>query len=203
MHKEILTKNQQELLPKLKVFSQDLGLVGGTAIALQIGHRKSVDFDLFSEKEFDNAKIRNSIVKIGKIDRVIRDEKDQYEPVLNGVRVTFLRYPFKISFTEKLGDVLKMPDLLTLSAMKAYTLGRRAKWKDYVDLYFVIRNYHGLAEIVKRAKKIFGKEFNEKNLRVQLAYFKDIDFSEKIIFMPGYEVSDKEIQKALIKWSVE
>ena len=46
MHKEILTKEQLELLPTIKFFSKDFGLVGGTAIALHIGHRHSIDFDL-------------------------------------------------------------------------------------------------------------------------------------------------------------
>ena len=52
MHKEILTKEQVELLPLLKEFKGKFYLVGGTAIALHIGHRRSIDFDLFSEKKF-------------------------------------------------------------------------------------------------------------------------------------------------------
>lgn len=46
MHKEILTKNQSKLLELVSLFSDDFGLVGGTAIALQIGHRESIDFSL-------------------------------------------------------------------------------------------------------------------------------------------------------------
>ena len=47
MHKEIFTKEQTDLLPLIKEFSKDFILVGGTAIALHIGHRQSIDFDLF------------------------------------------------------------------------------------------------------------------------------------------------------------
>ncbi|MEA2064850.1 MAG: hypothetical protein U9O66_00955 [Patescibacteria group bacterium] len=47
MHKKILTKEQKELLPLIKKFIKKFGLVGGTAIALQIGHRESIDFDFF------------------------------------------------------------------------------------------------------------------------------------------------------------
>ncbi|MCB6599156.1 hypothetical protein LI118_17050, partial [Erysipelatoclostridium ramosum] len=72
---------------------------------------------------------------------------------------------------------IKLPDLLTLAAMKAYALGRRAKWKDYVDLYFAMKDYFPISAIVKKAKGIFGAEFNEKIFRAQLAYFKDIDYS--------------------------
>jgi hypothetical protein len=46
-----------------------------------------------------------------------------------------------------------MQDLLTLAAMKAYELERRTKWKDYVDLYFIINKYHSINKIVKKAKK--------------------------------------------------
>ena len=64
MHKEILTKEQVELLPIVVGFSRDFGLVGGTAIALHIGHRESIDFDLFSFEEFNNLTIRNKIAKV-------------------------------------------------------------------------------------------------------------------------------------------
>ena len=202
MHKEILTQEQTGLLPLLKQFSKDFFLVGGTATALYIGHRRSVDFDLFTYKEFDNAKIRNKLLKIRKIERVLRDENGQYTIVVSGVRFTFFYYPFAINLSENFEDVIKLPDLITLAAMKAYALGRRAKWKDYVDLYFVMKQYHGIDKIIQKAKQIFGREFNEKLFRTQLAYFKDIDYSEKIIYMKGFSVNDKVIQKALQGFSL-
>lgn len=202
MHKEILTKEQIKLLPLVKKFSKDFCLVGGTAIALHIGHRRSVDFDLFTAKKFDNAKIREKIVKSGKIERVVRDEMGQYTVSVFGVRLTFFQYPFLIKASENFESVIKMPDLLTLSAMKAYALGRRAKWKDYVDMYFIMRDYHALQEIIQKAKKIFGREFNEKMFRVQLAYFRDIDYSEKVIYMKGFKVPDSRIKKSLIDFSL-
>jgi len=77
--------------------------------------------------------------------------------------------------------------------MKAYALGRRAKWKDYVDLYFIMKYYRGIKKVIKKAKNIFGNEFNEKMFRVELAYFKDIDFSEKIIYLKGFEKKTKKL----------
>ena len=82
--------------------------------------------------------------------------------------------------------------------MKAFALGRRAKWKDYVDLYFIMRDYYSISEIIKKANQIFKKEFNEKIFRTQLAYFKDIDYSEAVIFMPGLEVNEEKIKQELI-----
>jgi len=96
-----------------------------------------------------------------------------------------------------------MADLLTLAALKAYALGRRAKWKDYVDLYFVMRDCLNLQEIIQKSKEIFKESFNEKNFRSQLSYFDDIDYSEKVIFTEGNRVKDNEIKKALIDFSLQ
>jgi hypothetical protein len=203
MHKEVLTQKQLNLLPLLKVFSKNFGLVGGTAIALYLGHRKSIDFDLFSLKEFDHLKIRKEILKFKKPFKIIVNEKEQYSIFINGVKITFLHYPFKIKFSKNFENIINLPDLLTLSAMKAYTLGRRAKWKDYVDLYFIMKHYGGIKKVIKKAKNIFGNEFNEKMFRAELAYFKDIDFSEKIIYLKGFEKKDEEIKRTLINFSLQ
>ena len=202
IHKEILTKEQKELLPLVESFSKNFGLVGGTAIALYIGHRESIDFDLFSVKEFDNGKIRKKISKFKKIDNVFRDETGQFTLVVNRVRFTFFHYPFNIKFNKKFGYSIKMPDILTLAAMKAYALGRRPKWKDYVDLYFIIKDYCPISEIIKRAQDIFKGEFNKKLFRSQLSYFDDISYAEKIIWMKGFETSEKIIKKNLIEFSL-
>lgn len=203
MHKNVLNNKQLKLLIQFKNLSADFCLVGGTAIALYIGHRESIDLDLFSNKEFKNSTIQRKISHQNKIEKVLIDELDEYTILAGGVRTTFFNYPFKIDFSEKLNNIIKLPDLLTLAAMKAYALGRRAKWKDYVDLYFIIKDYHSIKEIVKKAKQIFGKEFNEKIFRTQLAYFKDIDKSEEIIYKKGFKIDDKFVEKALIKFSLE
>ncbi len=62
MHKEILSKKQIDFFPHLKKFSNDFGLVGGTAIALHLGHRQSIDFDLASPKEVNMSVIRKKIL---------------------------------------------------------------------------------------------------------------------------------------------
>jgi len=86
--------------------------------------------------------------------------------------------------------------------MKAFALGRRAKWKDYVDLYFIIKDHFSISEISKRGNEIFRGEFNEKLFRSQLAYFDDINYSETIIFMPGFEIDDEKIKQKLIEFSL-
>lgn len=203
MHKEVLTVEQAKLLLLVSKFIKDFGLVGGTAIALQIGHRQSIDFDLFSAKEFNNAKVRKMIMKSGhKIGKVYKDEAGQFTFFVDEVQFTFFHYPFKIEFSEQFEKILRMPDLLTLAAMKAYTLGRRAKWKDYVDLYFIINKYHSMEKIVNRGRAIFDGEFNGRIFREQLAYFKDIDYREEVVYLKGFAVSDKIIKNKLIEFSL-
>ncbi len=204
MHKDILDEKQLELLPLVQKFRDKFGLVGGTAIALHIGHRESIDFDLFCCETIDNSKIRNTIKTHFDNDidiKVIRDEVGEYSVFLKGVKFTFFHYPFQIEFDVAFEDIINTTNLLTLSAMKAYALGRRAKWKDYVDLYFIFKQY-SLDEVAQNTKNIFGDEFNAKNFREQLNYFDDIDYTEKIIFHNKMDVSDEEIKKTLSKISV-
>lgn len=63
MHKQVLSKEQLELLPLIKLFAKEYYLVGGTAIALHIGHRRSVDFDLFTNKNLKRRSIKSIIEK--------------------------------------------------------------------------------------------------------------------------------------------
>jgi len=197
-----LTKEQLELLPLVAMFSQNFRLVGGTAIALQIGHRESIDFDLFTLREFRNENIKKRISSIKSIDKVTRDEQGQYTMIINDVFFTFFHYPFEIEFSEKFEDTIKMPDLLTLAAMKIYALGRRAKWKDYVDLYFIMKDFYNIGEIINKAKEIFGREFNEKIVREQLSYFDDINYLQEVVYKEGFETDSEIIKKALTEASL-
>lgn len=86
--------------------------------------------------------------------------------------------------------------------MKIFALGRRAKWKDYVDLYFIIKDFHPLSEIIQQAEKIFGDEFNEKICREQLLYFNDINYSGEINYKKGFEVKDEVVKRGLINFSL-
>ena len=203
MHKEILTITQLKLLTIVKLFSKNFGLVGGTAIAFHLGHRESIDFDLFSFNEFNNYSIKTKIAKNAAIDTILVNKKGEYTFLIGGVKFTFFQFPYKINFSESFGDIIKLPDLLTLAAMKAFALGRRAKWKAYVDLYFILKADHTVSKITAKGVEVFGNEFNEKIFRTQLAFFEDIDYSEQIIYKDGFSVDDETIKKALVEFSLE
>lgn len=196
MHSNILSQEQQELFPLLQQFRDSFGLVGGTAIALHLGHRRSIDFDLFSHTSFNIQNIRTTIRKQWSIDHIFIQGQDELTILVHGVKLTFYRFPFTILFSQEINQIIAMPDLVTLGAMKVFALGKRAKWKDYVDLYFI---FHALKydELIQKATELFGNEFNEKLFRVQLSYFVDVDYSEEVEFMEGFEVSKEDIQKYL------
>jgi hypothetical protein len=201
MHKEILTKEQIELLPLVKQFRKEFYLVGGTAIALQIGHRRSIDFDLF---KFSSIRPKRILTKIGSADipfSVTRRVQEQLNVTINQVKFTFYEYPFDIEANIELEDILRMPSLIDLSAMKAYALGRRSKWKDYVDFYFLLKDHFTLNEISAQAEKIYGQLFSPKLFRAQLCYFNDIDYIESVEFLvpvpSGKEIKDFLTEKAL------
>ena len=178
-------------------------MVGGTAIALHLGHRRSIDFDLFSGKAFGNQSILNKISSFGAIDQVIVNRLDELTLITNGVKVTFFNFPYNIIYSDNFGYRIKIPDLLTLASMKAFALGQRAKWKDYVDLYFIIKNNFSISKISEKGREIFGSVFNEKLFRSQLAYFEGINYKEVVEFLPGFEIRDEIIKEKLIEFSLE
>lgn len=201
MQNKVLSHQQASILPLLHKFNNEFGLVGGTAIALQLGHRQSIDFDLFTNKEFDNLRLRSVILESNHIDKTIIDSNDELTVIVDGVKLTFYKYPYQLMFTEKFENLIFMPDLLTLSAMKAFALGRRAKWKDYVDMYFLIQKL-GFASVVKKSEDMFRQEFNQKLFRSQLSYFEDIDFTEEVIYLSDNPPSQKEIESYLIAQAI-
>jgi hypothetical protein len=197
MHLEILNKEQQDLLPFIKKYTKNYYLVGGTAIALHLGHRTSVDFDLFTEGIVNRVTIKKQVVASGFSSSVIVEKQDQIHFTINNVKLTFFQFPFAIHAELYHQSYFRLPDLLTLSAMKAFALGGRGKWKDYVDLYFILKSHFTVAEICNKAKELFTDVFNPILFNKQLCYFSDIRYDEQIEFMPCFEVSEQEVKDFL------
>ena len=203
MHNEILTDKQKELLPYLTRFKRSFYLVGGTAIALYLGHRRSIDFDLFSYSRLKKPDIWRKLKDIPYVKKRIFESTDQLHLYINEIKVTFFNYPFQVPHSTNIDKVIEMPSLLSLAAMKAFALGRRAKWKDYVDLYFLIKNHFSIKDISEEASILFEDQYSGKLFRQQLAFHKDIDYSEQIEFMSGFEAKEEEIKTYLIEKALE
>jgi hypothetical protein len=192
MHKEILSEDQLLLLPLVGQFKREFYLAGGTAVALYIGHRRSID--LFKITQLNHKKILSKISESQYQFTVNLRFTEQLNLNIGPVKFTFLEYPFKIDAKNKFESYIRMPDLIDLAAMKAYALGRRSKWKDYVDLYFILKDYYSIKKITEKAGKIFEQLFSEKLFRAQLSYFNDIDYTEAIdyLFTIPSEIEIKE-----------
>jgi effector-binding domain-containing protein len=80
--------------------------------------------------------------------------------------------------------------------MMTYALGGRAKWKDYVDLYFILKNHFSLNQIIDNTDIVFGNFFNAKLLLEQLSFYEDIDNSEPVIYL-NEKPSDEKIKTFL------
>ncbi|MBR5081717.1 MAG: nucleotidyl transferase AbiEii/AbiGii toxin family protein [Bacteroidales bacterium] len=200
-HKEILNVKQIELLPLIGEFKREYYLVGGTAIALYLGHRRSIDFDLFKFAQLNRKKNLEKIQSSGFPSIVAWNVTDQMNLVVNEVKITFFQYPFQIKANNDFDNIIRLPELLDLAAMKAYALGRRSKWKDYVDLYFLLKSNFSLDEISQRAVEVYGELFSDKLFRSQLSYFEDIDYSEEVDYIIANPPSDNEIKQYLIEVS--
>lgn len=202
MHKEILNTNQIALLPTMAQFKREYYLVGGTAIALYLGHRRSIDFDMFRYAAINHKKNLDKLSKAGFQCMVTRRVEEQMNLMLNGVKVTFFQYPFPIEPMEKFEKFFRLPSLLQLSAMKAYALGRRSKWKDYVDLYFLLKDHFTIAEISECATDLFGELYSEKLFRSQLCYFEDVDYTEQVEYMISNPPTDEQIKQSLTEFAL-
>jgi len=197
MHLDILNSNQKELLPYLKSFNRNFYLVGGTAIALHLGHRRSIDFDLFTQSHLVKHRIKSKLNLIPFKQVPTFEDIDQLHLNIHHVKMTFFSFPYDIKHPVKIGSHITMPDLLTLASMKAFALGRRSKWKDYVDLFFILKAHFSIKEICREAEINFPSQFSEKLFRQQLAFHKDIDHSEQIEYIIP-EIPAKEIKEFLI-----
>ncbi len=133
---------------------------------------------------------------------VTRRVDEQLNLTINDVKFTFFEYPYPVEATCKFEDIIKLPDLLTLAAMKAFALGRRSKWKDYVDLYFILKDHYSVKEIVEIADRIYVQLFSEKLFRAQLSYFDDIDYSEEVEYLTK-PPSNAEIKNFLTNKALE
>jgi hypothetical protein len=202
MHPEIFSKSQVELLPHLKKFQRSFYMAGGTAIAFHLGHRRSIDFDLFTPARLVKHRIKRKLSEVPFTRVTLFEEFDQIHLLVNSVKLTFFTFPYQIEHGVSVDSFISIPSLITLASVKAIALAGRAKWKDYVDLYFILKDHYTIEEISKTASVNFGQMFSEKLFREQLAFHKDINYSEPIDYL-STPVPEDEIKSFLIEKAID
>jgi hypothetical protein len=184
-----------ELLKKImseKTFS-DFNLVGGTSLALQIGHRNSIDIDLFGNQPIDFELFIAILKKIGKTE-IFKSSKNILITQINEIKVDFVNYTYPLLEKPFEIDGIRMLSKKDIAAMKLNAIAGRGSKKDFIDLYFLLNEF-SLREMMDFycSKYLDGSEFmvykslsyfEEANLQPEPKMFKDFNWEickQKII----------------------
>ena len=132
-----------ELLKKLMAVSvlDNFYLVGGTALALHLGHRISVDLDLFTNLEFDTQQIIHELGNSISISKVIGEAKNTLNLVIDNVEVDILRHDYSLLEPTITIDNIRLLSDKDIAAMKLSAIARRGSKKDFYDIYFLLQSY--------------------------------------------------------------
>lgn len=180
MHEETLTQNTKSVLDALgdSGVSRDFYLAGGTALALYFGHRFSVDLDWFAEKFEYTLSFRRRLEKLGRLG-IDNESENTFNGTLNGVKVSFFEYPYPlIAPKESYQENVYLAGLPDIAAMKLEAIGTRGSYKDFIDVYFLLRQY-SVEELLSFVRKKFARlDYNETHLLKALTYFEDASGTE-------------------------
>lgn len=188
----ILDKKRTKLLPLLKEFKNEFYLAGGTGLALQIGHRKSEDFDFFSFKNFNLNSVQEKVNLVFKnySVKVLQYEPDTFTIIIDDeIKISFFNIQQKVLLPILENEWFKLCTDLEIGAMKIAAL-LRAAFRDYVDLFFLLKKYKVEDILLLCEKKYPGFE-KSVYLKALLSY-DDIEITP-IQYIEGYERKPKEI----------
>ena len=189
-----------ELLEKVmseKLFS-DFNLVGGTALSLQIGHRNSIDIDLFGNSEINSDLFIEKLSEFGEV-KVTQSTKNILITKINDVKVDFVNYKYPL-----LSECLRIENIRMLStkdiaAMKLNAIAGRGSKKDFIDLYFLLNEF-SLEEMVS----FYEKKYSDGSIfmvQKSLAFYEDADsqLQPKMFKDFNWETCKQKITEEVLK----
>ncbi len=169
----MLDDGRRALLPGLK-FLKNSGfyLAGGTALALQIGHRISVDFDFYNQNKFNPTKIYQDF-QAQKPSKILlgNTAEDTLFLEINDIAISLFTYSYPLLKPLKNSENLNIASLEDIAAMKLIAIIQRGVKRDFIDLYFLAQIL-GLEKIMSLTKKKYAG-FNKYLACQALVYFKD------------------------------
>ena len=198
MFYDILDKKRLDILPLLKIFKKDFYLAGGTSLALQIGHRDSIDFDFFRQGNLDTKKIFEQIQDIFYEHKIIKvqEEKNTLTVLIDeDIKLSFFSYKYKTLKPLIDEKYLSLASVEDIACMKLSAILSRATNKDYIDLFYIFKKYN-IDEILNLAKEKFD-DIDINLVLKSLVYFGDVEF-EPIVFKHNAKVEFDEIKNFLI-----
>jgi hypothetical protein len=163
------TLKQIMLMPPLAAYN----LVGGTALALQLGHRISIDLDLFvSDGTFDKIDIENCLLELGEVRQTFSNPV-LYQAYLGDLKLDFVKYRYQPIRLVQVIDGIRMLHLEDIAAMKLSAVTNRGAKKDFFDIFFLLEHYD-LATMLS----FFSEKYPQQELFFvlkSLTYFEDAD----------------------------
>ncbi len=176
-------------------------LAGGTSLALQLGHRLSIDFDFFTDKTFSTQKIIQHLSKVGKVS--IQDESTgTLNLFLDQIKLSFLLYPYPLIHSTHDFNQAKLASIDDIAAMKLIAIAQRGTKKDFIDMWILLKNGWNLTLIFETLEKKFSKtKYNKAHLLKSLAYFEDAegDAEPQMLIPFSWEAAKEDLLKAALK----
>lgn len=204
LHFTILPASQRtvwDMLVKKASFLQsaDYYLAGGTALALQLGHRLSVDFDFFSEQSSLSENTQKCLEGIpGYLPRDV--DADTLHAEIQTVKLSFIgayKYPLLEPPIEHQGILLA--SILDIGVMKLLAISHRATVRDYIDLAAIIRSTHSLSDLLHASIRKYGNTFNPMIPLRALVSFEDLANELPILLDTTLASSWKEILRNAVR----
>jgi predicted nucleotidyltransferase component of viral defense system len=195
---DILDKKRMSILPKLALFKRDFYLAGGTALTLCFGHRDSIDFDFFTQKPFIEDELISKIEETFKSNDILIVQKDKGTVTAiidDEIKISFFHYDYNLVGKIYESDFLGLASIEDIACMKLSAICSRSLYKDYLDLFFIFKDF-GLAQLLELCKKKFV-HLDEQVILKSLVYFEDIEM-EPVILKNSREVTLLEIEKDFV-----
>lgn len=189
MFYNILDKKRLAVLPLLENFKKDFYLAGGTGLALQLGHRDSIDFDFFSSKDFDTEKLFAVIKKIFSGHKILKVQEENNTLTVfidENIKLSFFAYKYKLLKKLVNESYFNIASVLDIAVMKLSAVVSRATSKDYIDLFFILKEFSLTEILIAKDKKM--PELDTNLVLKSLIYFKDIK-KEPIKFKNNRNIS--------------
>lgn len=187
LYPEILNKNQLSVIEKLNFDNKHaIYLAGGTALALHLNHRTSVDLDFYSEKDVDNNEVLVKLQKLFNNPVVKLHQKRTLFLTINEVDFSLFYYPYKLIGKNETYKKIKIASLKDIAAMKVGALVQRGKRRDFIDLFYLLQKF-SLREILRFTLKKYPG-YQEMLVLRALIFFKDAEDED---LQRGIRIFDK------------
>ncbi len=131
-----------ELLKKImnEDLFKDFNLVGGTSLSLQLGHRNSIDIDLFGNAEINQNSFIEKLENYGQV-TVNQNSKNILITDVNGIKIDFVNYKYPLLSDVLVVENIRMLSTKDIAAMKLNAISGRGSKKDFIDLYFLLNEF--------------------------------------------------------------